>query len=111
MLALCALPLAAQARKANCVLYARTIVDGLPMGLFTLDDKLQYVRTRQPRVGYTAVMRPNHLAVVLNYDDRYVVVRHENWPRGSGPKADIFARNDNRLLGYIPTRFRAQASL
>lgn len=96
--------------RANCVLYARnTLVNDLPLGLYTIKDKKQHITTDEPQIGYTVVMKPNHVAVVVGVSPLHITVRHENWPSGSGPSYTTFERSDSRIYGYIPTSLKPDA--
>lgn len=77
-----------QSRKTmcSCVLFARTLVASLPMGLFDYNDKLRIINSRTPELGAVAIMWSRsglgHVAVVKSInDDGTLTIEEGNFRR------------------------------
>ncbi|MFA6790407.1 MAG: CHAP domain-containing protein [Parcubacteria group bacterium] len=85
----------------NCVKYARSKKEDLPMGLWTLQDKKNKIKTEIPQVGSVGVTAESvygHMVVVEEIKTTSLLVSEGNYITGY-----ITTRNipKDMVLGYI----------
>ncbi|MCA2880064.1 MAG: CHAP domain-containing protein [Pseudanabaena sp.] len=90
----------------NCVLYAKQQVPSLPTGLWTLQDKIRIINSRQPSVGAVAIIdnkvnRWGHVAVVRKINPNgTITIQESNWG-GCGIRFRTNTPARLNILGYF----------
>jgi len=87
-------------KSSNCVHYARLVQKSLPYGLYTLQDKINIIRTQTPDVGSVAITnegRVGHLSIVIAVHDDYVVIEEENYIPYHRTKREL---KTDKVIGY-----------
>ncbi|MFN4868482.1 MAG: CHAP domain-containing protein [Pseudanabaena sp.] len=90
----------------NCVLYAKQQVPSLPNGLWTLQDKIRIINSRQPSVGAVAIIdnkvnRWGHVAVVRKINPNgTITIQESNWG-GCGIRFRTNTPARLNILGYF----------
>lgn len=87
----------------NCTLYARHRRSDIPQGLFSLEDKLNVVKTKTPFVGAVGVTSEGgysgHLIIVEQVlDNNMIVISEGNYRSGFITERII---STQRVLGYF----------
>ena len=99
--------------ECNCVLYSRTLADGIGFGLTYYNAKKKLATKSSPKVGYTAVLNTaqpyGHVAVITKMDAEYIYVKHANW-KACKIRTDKFRISDKRIYGYIPSKLKKNAT-
>lgn len=89
--------------SSNCVKYVRSIVPELPLGLFTLWDKLKIVNSDLPTVGSVVIIdtgkKPGHVAYVKEIEEERIYIEEANWKRGK-ISFKWLERGDSKIKGY-----------
>ena len=85
----------------NCVAFAKTKRPDLPQGLWTLHDKKNIIKTREPYEGAVAILAESpagHLAIVLEIRGENVLLEESNWHAGYISKRIV---SKHKPLGYF----------
>jgi len=92
--------------NCNCAEYAKHQIRSLPTGLWTLQDKLRIINSRQPSVGSVAIINNKvnkwgHVAVVRKVNPNgTITIQESNWG-GCGIRSRTNTPVKLNILGYF----------